>query len=441
MKLILSNSKVDVYNLSYGQTDLGGQVTTQPQEAPHKQDAKDWVLCYPENGKYNNLYLEQLALRALRSTTHADCLNKRLNFFLGKGITTEDEAWSNTHSELNAYGESLQDLVSKDFKDTDWAGNSYIEIVKISQNEYQFYHRTPQGFRASKKVQMEKTKGYWYSGDWTKYNTDPKYYQPIFYPSFPNFGIVKNIDGTEQPYERSIAHFKSYDPRSQFYGRPHYVSAINDIDIEYRISKYNLDEFDNGFRADMVMTVFKNVKDQKEFEEAKNEIKDQHTGEGNNGGFIIETVDPIDGKPAVLQRVDRTTDGQFHAESERAERNILKAHNMTKSLASITTNGQLGSNQQLITEWELFEATESIPFRQAKFRWYNYLFERTIGAPNEPFKIPTIPPVSKVDGIDPKLVLGIKEQREELGQPREMAEDDELLKTTNGTNNSKSGNQ
>ena len=78
-----------------------------------------------------------------------------------------------------------------------------------------------------------------------------------------------------------------YDPRSSHYGRPHYVSAINDIDIEYRISKYNLDEFDNGFKADMVMTIYKDIKDQKEFEEAKAEIKGQHTGEGNNGGFII----------------------------------------------------------------------------------------------------------------------------------------------------------
>lgn len=432
MKLIQSNSQFDIYNLN-----LGGQVTTQPTEQPHKRDAYEWILCYPEGGKYQNLYLEQLALRALRSPTHAACLNKRLDFFIGTGIMTEDEAWMTKAESLNSHGESLQELVEKDFKDTDWSGNSYIEVVRIG-NEYQFYHRRPQGFRADKKG-----RGYWYSGDWSKVNSDPKNYKPILYPKFPNFDRVDNIGGKgKQKFTRSIAHFMDYDPRSSHYGRPHYVSAINDIDIEYRISKYNLDEFDNGFKADMVMTIYKDIKDQKEFEEAKAEIKGQHTGEGNNGGFIIEAVDSIDGKPAVLQRVDRTTDGQFHAEAERAERNILKAHGITPALASIARAGSLGSNQELITAWELFEATTAQPFRERKFRWYNKLFKLTIGLPNEPLKILSEPPVSRVDGIDPKLVLTIQEQRESLGYEKEWEQGEELIKQQpNGTSNSGASNQ
>ena len=126
MKLIQSNSQFDIYNLN-----LGGQVTTQPTEQPHKRDAYEWILCYPEGGKYQNLYLEQLALRALRSPTHAACLNKRLDFFIGTGIMTEDEAWMTKAESLNSHGESLQELVEKDFKDTDWSGNSYIELVKV----------------------------------------------------------------------------------------------------------------------------------------------------------------------------------------------------------------------------------------------------------------------------------------------------------------------
>lgn len=432
MKLLAENSKYKVYAL-----DLGGQVTTQPTEDPYKWDAKDYVLCYPENGKYQNLYLEQLALRALRSPTHAACLNKRLDFFLGKGITTEDEAWMNKFAmSLNYNEENLQELAEKDFKDTDWSGNSYIEIVKIGK-EYQFYHRRPQGFRASKDG-----KGYWYSGDWTKATKD-SHYTPVFYPRFPNFDKVKDVhdQNKTQDHVRCIAHFMDYDPRSQFYGRPHYVSAINDIDIEYRISKYNLDEFDNGFRADMMMTIFKDIKDEEEFEKAKAELKGQHTGEGKNGGFIIEAVDSEEGKAAIIQRIDRTTDGQFHAEAERAERNILKAHGMSKALAGVATEGQLGSNQQLITEWEIFEATIAENFRRKKLNWYTKLFSKTIGAPNKPFMIPSEPPVSRVDGIDPKLVLGIGEQRQSLGYPVELPEGDELLKQTNGTSNSGTGNQ
>lgn len=434
MKLVASNSRFDVYNISYGQIDLGGQVDTQPTENKTKQDAKKWVLCYPENGKYQNLYLEQLALRALRSSTHAACLNKRLNFFIGLGITTEDEAFMDKIKSLNAYGESLQELVEKDFRDTDWAGNSYIEIVKMPKGDFQFYHRRPQDFRADKSGD-----GYWYSGDWTKWNTE-KEYNPIKYSAFPNFSKVKNIDGSTQKYERCIAHYKDYDPRSQFYGRPHYVSAVNDIDIEYRISKYNLDEFDNGFKADMVMTVFKNIKDQQEFEEAKADLKSQHSGEGKNGGFIVEAVDPVDGKAAVLQRVDRTTDGQFHAEAERAERNIIKAHGLTPSLVGIERGGSLGSNQQIISEFEIFQNTIIEPFHARKIRWYNKLFSATIGEPNEPFMIPVVPPVSRVNGIDPKQVLTIQEQRQELGYSEEY--EGELLKPiSNGISNSGTSNQ
>lgn len=430
MQLIQSNKHVDVYAIN-----LGGQVTTQPTEDKTRNDAKEWVLCYPEGGKYQNLYLEQLALRALRSPTHAACLNKRTNFFLGLGLTTEDEAWLSRVQDLNAYGESMQELIEKDFRDTDWAGNSYIEIVKLGNDQYQFYHRRPQGFRADKKG-----RGYWYSGDWTKWNTEPNYYRPILYPSFPNFERVKDIKGNYQKGQRCIAHYKDYDPRSNYYGRPHYVSAINDIDIEYRISKYNLDEFDNGFKADMVMTVFKTIKDQKEFEQAKADIKGQHTGEGKNGGMIIEAVDPIDGKPAVLQRVDRTTDGQFHAEAERAERNIIKAHGLTPSLVGIERSGSLGSNQQIISEFEIFQNTVIEPFHARKIRWYDKLFKKTIGLPTSPLMIPVVPPVSRVNGIDPKQVLTIQEQRQELGYSEEY--EGELLKPiSNGISNSGASNQ
>ena len=432
-RIIASNERYDLVTFS-----LGGQVTTEPQELPKLQDAKPYVLFYADGGKYTNLYLEQLLLRRNRSTTHDACLNKRQNYFIGQGLVTEDQAWMDKMQTVNAYGESIQELVEKDFIDTDWAGNSYIEIVKVG-NEYQFYHRRPQNFRADKKGE-----GFWYSADWRKIETDSKNYAPIFYPKFPFFGDVKNPNDkkSNQKFKRCIAHFANYDPRSVFYGRPHYISAINDIDIEYRISKYNLDEFDNGFKADMIMTIFKNIKDETEFQKAKDELKSQHVGEGKNGGFIIEAVDSLDGKPAVIQKIDRTTDGQFTIESERVQRNIIKAHGLTPSLVGIATQGQLGSNQQIISEFEIFQNTQIEPFHTSKLRWLNKIFKMTVGEPREPLKIPISPPVSRVNGIDPKIVLTIGEQREEIGYPRELPENEELIKQQpqNGFNNSSAGN-
>jgi hypothetical protein len=417
-QILASNERYDLVTFS-----LGGQVTSEPTEDTKLKDSNEWVLLYSNGGKYRNLYLEQLALRMERSPTHAACLNKRYNYFIGQGLTTEDEAWLSKMASVNAYGESIQELIEKDIIDTDWSGNSYIEIVKVG-SDYQFFHRRAQ------------------SADWTKAERQSEY-KPIFYPKFPDYGDVKdpNNPSKKQKHKRAIIHYKSYDPRSVNYGRPHYVSAINDIDIEYRISKYNLDEFDNGFKADMVMTIFKDIKDENEFKEAKEELKSQHTGEGKNGGFIIEAVDSIDGKPAVIQKIDRTTDGQFLAEAERVQRNIIKAHGLTPSLAGVATAGQLGSSQQIISEFEIFQNTQIEPFHASKLRWYTKLFNATVGAPREPLKIPISPPVSKVNGIDPKLVLEIEEQREEIGYPAEYDPSKLIKQQSNGISNSGASNQ
>lgn len=433
--IIYENDNVTVLNLG-----LGDAVTTQPTENDKLQDARDWILFYPEGGTNRNLYLEQLALRSLRSPTHAACLNKRLAYIMGMGLTSEDEAYMKKVKNINAYGQGLTELFELDVQDTDWAGNSYVEIIKIGK-EYKFYHKKPQAWRASKSKD-----GYWYCDDWSK--VEQAGYEPIFYPAFPNFNTVdfakRQGDKSElkkmSKVQRCIAHYRAYDPRSNHYGRPHYVSAINDIDIEYKISKYNLDEFKNGFKADMVLTFYKNVQDPDALKESKAEMKEKYTGEGKNGKFIVETVDPETGKPMTIQRVDRTTDGSFIDLQKRAEVNILKANGLTPRLIGVATAGGLGDNQQIIHEFDLFINTIAKPLQNKKIAWWTMLLDKTIGVPNEPFKVPTIPPVSKVSGIDPKLVLGIGEQRQELTYPNELPEGDELLKQTNGTSNSSTDN-
>lgn len=401
-----------------------------------------------------NLFGEKLALRALRSPTHSAALATKGIYAIGHGFTTEDEAFMRyiEGEGVNGWDETFNEFAKHDMDDSIMSGNSFIEVVRVG-SEYFLYSRDYTTFRRGKGKYSE---GFFYSPDWTNADeygnaSDPKDI-PIYYPEFPKFERIERLDkGNAIKAERSIIHWKNRKPTFEHYGLPDYMSALPDIDIEYRIGKFNIDEFDNNFAAQYILVFYSNVDNEDEAQELKTKIKDEHTGEGNNGKSIYSIVSEGQNAPQAI-KLERNTDGSFLELRPSSRSNIITAHQLTPSLMGVETAGKLGSNQQIKNEYEIFHNTVNRPFQKRKIRFYKRILNkcRELGATN----IPEVPedldimvrkPISFIGELKAENAMLIDEIRQEMGLP---ALDDETraklfeeLKTrSNGNGNSQTGN-
>lgn len=444
---LTSQKNVQVVNLnrfSLGQKDLGGQFDTQP-----RQDLKQWtganiVEWFPTE---NNLYAEKLALRAIRSVTHANCLATKLIYTCGTGFATDDKSFEAylDGKGVNALDDDFEE-VFKGFVDNAYHfGNAFIECVKIGNNIFYYYIDSTKVRVAKPEGQALESEGFYIAPDWTEAdeygNAPQKNLEPVYYPKFPNFEKVEGQQG-----ERCIAHWKNRKPNFHYYGLPDYVAALPDIDNEYRIGKYNLDEFDNSFQADYILLAYSDTDDEEEAKGLKDKLEKDYSGEGKNGKNIFQVLSQ-DAKPFEAIKLDRNTDGKFLELSDRSEKNISQAHQVPQALAGIAQAGQLGNMQELKNGYEIFTNNVIKPNQSNFMRWWRKVWKKSkeLGATN----IPDVPedlqimmrkPISFVGALSADHLLTTNEGREELGRYPLEGEEGEKIIITNGTNNSSASN-
>lgn len=428
------------YNLK--EYNLDKPFDTQP-----RQDLKDWlsekvVSFFPSE---NNLYAEKLALRAIRSVTHANCLNTRLIYTCGTGFETDDTAFLDyiEGKGVNSYDDSFLDVFKSDIDNANIFGNSYVELVKIAGQIF-IYSIDATKVRVAKPPKGElDSKGFYVAPDWTESdeyaNAPNKELTPIYYPKFPNFETIKGQKG-----QRCIAQWKNRKPNFFYYGLPDYVAALNDIDNEFNIGAFNLKDFEKNFEADYLILAYSDTDDEEEAKALKSKIEKDYQGVDAKGAMV--QILSQDGKPIELHKIERNTDGRFNELSERVEKNIAQAHQVPQALAGIATAGQLGNVQELKNGYEIYMNNVIKPYQSNKLRWWKKLLTKCkeLGATNIPqwpedLKIMSRKPISFVGLLAPERVLMIDEQREELGRdPLDNNEGKKLL--TNGTNNRSASN-
>jgi hypothetical protein len=204
-------------------------------------------------------------------------------------------------------------------------------------------------------------------------------------------------------------------PEFNYYGLPHYVGAIDWIDIEYRMSKYNIDKFDNGFFPSVLIQMFGEVPDGMNAQQYVDKIKEKFTGESNNDKFLVELLDSPD-QAASIKEFERERDGEFLELSQLAVKCIVTAHRITGSLAGLETAGKLGSNQQIKDEYDKFMNSVIIPdFQEPLLNMLNKIIARETKWNNIKIGILNVAPVGNADKIDINGVITINEARKMLG--------------------------
>ncbi len=355
-------------------------------------------------------------------------------------ITGSDNALEDLNeliSCVNFQGETLEDVIEKVVFDFYAFGNAFVELKKATKEGQPIYmlHHTPVYtigiHKQDPKTALIPSVGI--CQDWENLGGDTANITDI--PLYPEF----SKDG------RTVIHIKNYAAGFYYWGLPSNIAARFWAEIEYRIPKYNISKFKNGFVPSSLLQFYGNMTP----DEAKKVV--EHTTEaftdtGKNSKMMVQVLRDSKYK-ADVQLLEDKNDGSYMDLATLAAQAIVTANQWTMSLAGFATSGKLGSNQQIREELEYITNTSVKGVRRKVLQQivnpFVALNSEINGGKFAKIKldIANMNPISFASSLDPKSTLLVNEQRSAMGYD---ALDEEALNqltnqqnpTGNGFNNS-----
>ena len=209
-------------------------------------------------------------------------------------------------------------------------------------------------------------------------------------------------------------HISADKIQNEYYGEPDSVAALVDMALEYRISSWNLSEFDNGFRPSSLMQ-FVGDYEAEEAMEYLYDMQKKFTGDGNNGKIVMQVV-PNKELFANIQQLQTTQDGDFSELAQRVETNILKAHRLPKVLAGIPIAGKLGGDtKEIETAYNYTMNTVIYPVQAEFVERLKEPFFDIVAGDGLDYEIIDNPPITITAQLDVNEILTTDEKRQLLG--------------------------
>jgi hypothetical protein len=203
---------------------------------------------------------------------------------------------------------------------------------------------------------------YYYSRDWSKIKQNP----PTRIAAF---------DTENKTDYQQVIYLGNKRPGYEYYGIPHYISAISWLQIDGELSQFHLSNISQGFQPGFSLNFFTKPNSREEKEEIVNNIKKQYGGTKNSGKVMVFFSEGKDLAPEVNPIPVQNLDKQFIALGELITQNIISAHRVTSpALLGIATPGKLGYSNELEVSFNIFDTTVIAPDRALLKRMWAKLF-------------------------------------------------------------------
>lgn len=365
------------------------------------------------------------------SPTALSCIDKAAKLIAGGGfVVSETDEMGNPalmpnqaqaadltallYRNRNLKGQNWRDIFVEKAKNLAWFGNGFTEVI-VSNDRVTLYTLNVKDVRPVADDDFI-TKEYGIAKDHSGrlsllssvFNTDYK---------LPAFPIFKDMgDGTQ----RSVLHVKLDTPNFDYWGLPYWISGIHWAELEYRIPKFNIDKFKNGLTPSGLLQLFGNMPQDKA-QDYLDQLLAHFTDTENNFKVMAQIIRNPDMKGQFVP-FETTHEGFFLQLQDLAKMLVATSMQFPLSLAGTSTAGQLGSNQQLKTEFEILKSFLIEPMqRLLEERALQPLLSLVSDLQSKDYldqiavKLATVSPVSLASDIVPVDVLTRNEQRELLG--------------------------
>lgn len=307
---------------------------------------KEWV----SFGK-DNLYPDKIIELYHTSAMNGTAINSITDAVKGEGVLEYGDMI------VNGDGDTLNDVYAKIALDYVLHGGYSLNVVwnRGGDKVVELYHLCFDKVRSGKLNEVDVVEEYFYSSNWK--NT--RKYTPVRYKSF---------DSTDNKGDNASQIFYCFDytPGNLMYPLPSYVGALNDIQLDARISKYHNSNISNGFAGGVLINLPAGEPTPEEQRVIYKDLVNSFTGEDNAGRLFLSFSEGSDLAPQV-QTITSANDDYYTTLEERISSRILTAHRITSGkLIGVVDGGGLGNNAQEIEVAHTHFTSTSIEPKQKK---------------------------------------------------------------------------
>lgn len=269
----------------------------------------------------DNLLPAALTALSQSSTIHRRILNDKADYIAGRGFSVAEDAprLQFIIDNINGDGQTLRNVLQRVAFDKCLFGNAFIEIVTDHRRSFvSLYHQDASRCRLSRD-----RKSIVLHHDWSRFKKTEAH-QIALYPTFQ-----KMPDGTL----RSMIHYKDYEPMTENYGVPKYISALGAASIAYKTDRWNVSRLDNAFQPSGVMVLDGEVDSEEEAAHIARLAEQKFAGKPGQVMFLVKNS--VDGDTTKFVPINTTNDGDWRELHEQATADIVVAHSWFRTLSGL----------------------------------------------------------------------------------------------------------
>ena len=337
------------------QVELSKYIKIQPIEV---EDRKGFV-SYGEGNTFPNYIIELYN----ESPVHGSIVNSIAFMIAGQDFVSTNAQASTEITRLGL--DKIRHSTALDLK---LHGGFYWEVIWSMDRSTiaQINHLPFENCRLCVSDDNDDVSGIYYSRDWndTRKKKNVPSYIPMFNPDY------------KDEFPKQVMFVHSIVPGSEYYPKPDYISAVNNIELTRQISEYQVNLILNGFFPSLITSFNNGIPSLEEQRMIKNQLQQAIQGAENAGKvltFFNEDRDRgVEFTPFPVSDMDK----QFETLVGQAVESILVGHRVTSPLLfGIRDGGGLGSNtDEMKQAMRIFMKQVVEPFQRMITDSIEYLF-------------------------------------------------------------------
>lgn len=294
------------------------------------------------------------------SAMHHTCIQAIKDGIFGEGIEVIGDEY------VNSNGETIDDIFEKIVLDYTLYQGYALNVIwnKEANKIVEIYHLPFNNVRSGKMNEDDEITEYQYASDWEKLRKNP-------YKSYRAFNATDNKGENAS----QIFYYHNYTPGNDYYPLPAYVGALNDIELDARISRFHNANISNGLAPSMFVQFRNGQPSPEERREIYNEMENTFSGEENAGRFFLAFSEP--GKELEVTPIENANDDYYITLEARISSRILTAHRISSPLllGIRDANGFSSNADEIRVSYQHFESTVVAPKRKKVLTSYGYILK------------------------------------------------------------------
>ena len=336
-----------------------------------------------------NLFPQRLIELYDSSAMHHTAIQAIKDGIIGDGIKVVGGEY------INSKGETVDEVFEKIALDYSIYNGYAVNVVwnKGGDRIAEIYHLPFANVRSGKQDEEDNINEYFYSSDWS----NVRKYKPVSYKAFDPTDNKK--DNASQIY-----YCFNYTPGNDVYPLPAYVGALNDIELDARVSRFHNANISNGLAPSMFVQFRNGIPTPEERRMIYNEIEETFTGEDNAGRFFLAFSEP--GKELQVTPIENANDDYYITLEERISSRILTAHRITSPLllGIKDANGFSSNAEEILISYSHFMNTVIEPKRKKILSTYAFLLK--LHGLNVTVEVESKQIIETTDGTDSTTSIG-----------------------------------